>query len=249
MCTVCGKKVDEGDHYPGPAATEEKDQICLTCGYLLTRKLSHVHKFETEYTSDESGHWYACKDCNEKKDFSAHTYENPCDAKCSVCGFERENAHTYGDTFQYDEEYHWVVCTLCGNEGDHILHVPGDAATEDRGQICTVCGKELAPPLNHVHQPEKWTYDEQTHQGVCSCGMTMEEEPHTWDQGVENPDGTMTFTCTQCGAERQEGEPKAAEGEFPWVLVIGIGALVLAIGAAAVLVAALVKKPSGKYAK
>lgn len=248
VCTVCGEKVDIADHYPGPAATEDKDQICMTCGYLLTRALGHVHKYEDTLSFDATGHWYACEECDEKKDFEEHVYDNPCDPECNVCGYVTNNAHDYGGTMQYDEECHWGVCTLCGQEGDHLAHVPGDPATEDTPQICTVCGKVLVPPLNHVHEGE-WTWDEETHTQTCSCGLVLEEGPHTWDEGVENPDGTVTYTCTQCGMERLEGEPKAAGAEFPWILIVGIVALVCALGAGVVLVIMLAKKPAGKYSR
>lgn len=249
VCTVCGEKVDVADHYPGPAATEDKDQICMTCGYVMTKALGHVHKYKSEYSSDATGHWYACEGCNERKDFAAHVFENPCEPVCKICGYVSEAAHAYGDTFQYDEEYHWNVCTLCGMESDHIAHVPGDPATEDTPQLCTVCGKELAPPLNHTHQGEEWTYDEENHQFLCSCGMVVEEGPHTWDEGAENPDGTVTFTCTKCAYQKVEGEPKAAEAEFPWILVLGGAALVCAVGAAVALIVVLIKKPGGKFSK
>ncbi len=154
-----------------------------------------------------------------------------------------------GETLQYDEECHWGVCTLCGQEGDHIAHVPGDPATEEDPQICVVCGKELAPPLNHVHEGATWSHDENTHQLQCTCGRVMEEGPHTWNEGVKQSDGTVVFTCTQCGAEKTEGEPTPAEAEFPWILVIGGIALVCAIGAAVALVVVLAKKPTGKFSK
>lgn len=248
-CQVCGEKVDIADHYPGPAATEDKDQICMTCGYLLTRALGHVHKYETRLSSDATGHWYACEACGDKKDFAEHVFDNPCDPDCNVCGYVSNNAHDYGDTLQYDEECHWGVCTLCGQEGDHLTHIPGDSATEDTPQVCTVCGKVLVQPLSHVHEGEAWTYDEETHIQTCSCGLVLEEGPHTWDEGRENPDGTVTYVCTACGMERMEGEPRAAEAEFPWILIIGIAALVCAVGACIVLVIVLAKKPAGKYAR
>ena len=34
-CTKCGEKVDFRSHYPGPAATEDAPQLCLTCDYAV----------------------------------------------------------------------------------------------------------------------------------------------------------------------------------------------------------------------
>ena len=39
----------------------------------------HVHNFDSYWSSDSTGHWYACSGCDEKKDFAPHT-GNPCTA-------------------------------------------------------------------------------------------------------------------------------------------------------------------------
>ena len=40
------------------------------------------------------------------------------------------------------------------------------------------------------------------------CGETMIDEvpalEHTWDEGVDNNDGTVTYTCTECGESKTE---------------------------------------------
>ena len=83
--------------------TGSKERICTECGYKETAeiaKLAHEHKFADEWTSDETGHWYACK-CGEKSEFDAHTlgeYVSNNDAttsadgtktsECTVCGYK-----------------------------------------------------------------------------------------------------------------------------------------------------------------
>lgn len=249
-CTLCGEKTDVGSHYPGPAATEEKAQICLTCGLTLTPKLNHSHNYDTTWTSDESGHWYACDGCDEQKSFAEHTYDDGCDPDCNICGYLTDTAHSYDGTWYSDETGHWGLCTICNEEGTPIPHTPGPEATEEEAQVCTVCGFEIAPAKVHEHEPgEEWLTDEESHWKVCECGEKVDESLHTWDEGTENEDTTITYVCTECQAEKTEGEPKVDSG-FPWWIVILVVLLLVCAGAAVALVLILREgKTAGKYGK
>ena len=64
-------------------ATEEaegsKERVCTVCGYKVTEaieKLAHTHKFATDWTKDETHHWYAatCEHTDEKSGFAEHTF-------------------------------------------------------------------------------------------------------------------------------------------------------------------------------
>lgn len=247
-CTVCGAKADMGSHYPGPAATEEKAQICLTCGYTLTAKLNHVHKYDTQWSSDETGHWYACSGCDEQKNFEEHTYDDPCDPDCNVCGYISATAHSYDGTWLSDESGHWAVCTLCGEKSETEAHIPGPEATEDEAQLCTACGFEMAPAQEHVHEAgEEWLTDEERHWHECECGEKMEEALHTWDEGTENEDTTITYVCTECQAEKIEGEPKEKSG-FPW-WIAGVAAVLACGGGVAAFLLLRPRKKSGRFTK
>jgi len=250
-CSVCGEQGDFGKHYPGPAATEEKAQICLTCGYTLTAKLGHSHKYETKWTYDETGHWYACSSCDDQKDFAPHSYDNPCDPDCNVCGYPSPTAHIYSGTWLSDEESHWDVCTICQEESAHEPHIPGEEATDTKAQVCLACGFELAGALEHVHEGEgNWLKDENSHWQLCACGEEIESQPHTWDAGQEQEDTTILYTCEDCGATKTEGEPKTETHHTS--ALIWIGAIVAAILAAAAAILFLVIPKlgkSGKYGK
>lgn len=246
-CTKCGEKKDMGNHFPGPAATEEEAQICLTCGYTMTARLNHVHKYDTTYSFDETGHWYACSGCDEQKDFAEHVYDDACDPDCNLCGYLTDTAHTLDGTWQSDETGHWGICTVCGEASKKADHVPGPEATEDTPQTCEICGYEIAPVLEHEHEGEgEWQTDEESHWQLCACGEKTEPEAHVWDEGTENEDTTITYTCTVCGAQRLEGEPKQPSS-FPWGVVLLI--LVICILAAAVALIFLLKPKKGKYGK
>ena len=244
-CAKCGEKADAADHYPGPAATEEKAQLCLTCGYVMTAKLNHTHNFETEWTSDETGHWYACDDCEDQKEFSEHSYDDGCDPECNVCGYLTGNAHFYVGSFQSDESGHWAVCTICGDEGEVIPHAAAPDADETQAQICADCGYEIAPAQVHVHEfEEDWKSDENVHWQECECGEKTEEAEHLWDDGTDNNDGMVTYACGVCQAERTEEAP---EKGFPWGIVL-IVILVACAGAIAALIYVL-KPRKGKFTK
>lgn len=247
-CSVCGEQGDFGKHYPGPAATEEQAQICLTCGYTLTAKLGHSHKYETVYTSDETGHWYACIGCDDQKDFKEHSFDDGCDPDCNICGYMTATAHTYSGTWLSDETGHWDVCTICQEKSSVEPHIPGPDAAE-----CLACSFALAPmseTTEHVHEAESaWLTDAENHWKTCTCGEEMDKQPHNWDEGEEQEDTTILYTCEDCGTTRTEGEPKTAGGISS--LVWMGAAIVVLLGAAAVIAFLVIPKVNkgGKYGK
>ena len=247
-CTVCGAKDGEGNHYPGPAATEEKAQYCLTCGLMMMPQKSHTHTYSKDFTSDETGHWYTCSGCDEKKDFQMHSYDNLCDPDCNDCGYTTQTAHSYAENWNSDEAGHWQVCVLCQEAKPAEAHIPGPEATDLTAQVCTVCGFELAPALQHTHTPaDAWESDELSHWKTCACGEVMDKAIHNWDAGTEE-DHVVSFVCMDCGAEKTE-EIIEEESGFPWwILVIGMVAVM--IGAVIALVVVLLgSKKKGKFNK
>ena len=99
-----------GDWTITKATTEEaegtKERSCTVCGYTATEvieKLAHTHKFATDWTKDETHHWYAstCEHTTEvsgKAEHSFGEYVSNNDAttgadgtktrECSVCGYK-----------------------------------------------------------------------------------------------------------------------------------------------------------------
>ena len=250
-CSACGEKLDLGNHYPGPAATEEKAQICLTCGYTLTAKKGHVHQYETQWTSDETGHWNACSGCEDQKNFEFHNYDDGCDSDCNICGYLTPTAHDYSGDWFCDETGHWDICTICQELSAPEPHVPGPDATETDAQVCLTCNFELAPvlePTEHIHTAEgTWLTDAESHWKNCACGEETEKQPHIWDAGEEQEDTTILYTCEDCGFTRTEGEPKAT-GINPliWIGGIIVALVAAAAGIAFVLVSRLRKGKKGK---
>lgn len=241
-CYVCGEKKDAGGHYPGPAATEEKAQYCLTCGLMMMPKKDHTHKYSQEYSTDEQEHWYACEGCEERRDAAPHSYDNVCDSECNVCGYLTVKEHSYG-SWQSDQNGHWNACTLCGFSTEPENHIPGEQ-TEMAPLICTVCSFELAAAPEHVHEASgSWNYDENSHWKLCLCGEKTEGEPHSWDDGEETEENLL-LTCTVCGVENHE-PLQEEERSFPWWIPAGIAILLCA--AIALTGVLLFKMRSGKY--
>ena len=135
-----------------------------------------------------------------------HTFDNPCDAVCADCGYERGVLHTYDIQWKTDDGKHWNECKDCGlkvNEGEHIA---GPEATEYTAQKCTVCGYVLAPALDHEHKGgDVLSSDESGHWTQCECGHQENKTEHTWDEGVvlieptTKENGEKLLTCTACG--------------------------------------------------
>ena len=172
-CTGCGNETEQAAHTPGPKATETTDQICTVCSRILQPMGVHVHSFSQEWSTDETGHWYACSDCNEKDSAAPHEFDDPCDADCNTCGMIRQPDHAPAAQWSADESGHWYACADCGEQVAIDAHTPGPEATISSAQLCTVCSFELAPVVPHDH-----VYDAQgtLHSHVCACGEAYEAE-------------------------------------------------------------------------
>ncbi len=233
-CSVCGAKSDTGSHYPGPAATEEKAQYCLTCGLMMMPKKDHSHQYSTTYTFNETEHWYACKGCEVRKASEPHSYDNPCDSSCNICGHTSVKKHDYG-TWTSDRNGHWKICSLCGATTEPEPHVADTKLTETK--LCGICSHMLSVESVHAHAwSDSWSCDESTHWKQCECGEKTETEPHIWDEGRENGDAVMQYACTACGAGKSETIPQEPASAFWWIpagivilcsLAIGMAILVL----------------------
>ena len=155
ICSNCGKKLMYHEHVPGRPATSTQAQKCVICGQVLEEARKddsggketiketviyrpsggHRHQYDNKLTMDQTGHWYPCKGCNGRKDFEAHTYDNPCDPDCNVCGYRREVIHNRDPEPKTDETGHWYTCKECGEKLDFEPHRFSEGK-------CLVCGYE-----------------------------------------------------------------------------------------------------------
>lgn len=234
-CTKCGEKKQETKHTAGPEATEEREQTCTICGYVIAEKKDHTHNYGKTWVTDSVGHWHTCSGCKQEKDYASHSFDDDCDEDCNVCGYKREEFHSFDKTWKNSKKEHWNVCMLCDEETKHEKHIPGPEATDEAPQVCSVCGYEIAPMLEHTHDfGNAWYHDEDTHWQVCKCMEESVPMPHSWDKGKENRDETVTYTCSECGMEKTENMPSAG---FPWMIVIlSVLAVACAVGIVAIVI-------------
>lgn len=159
---------------------------------------------------------------------------------CTVCGAARsENIPAAGHIWKNwtdiaGEDYHTGECD-CGATvrvlhtwGAGVTTVPASHLKEGTNTFtCTACGavKNEAAPRTAQHDAwGSWDEDDNTtHSRTCACGE-REQAPHAWNAGeVTTPathlkEGSMTFTCTDCGAAKTESIAKTEEHDAwsPW---------------------------------
>ncbi len=174
--TTCGHnlKKNVADHTYGEGVvtrepTEYEEGItsyeCETCDYVKEEpiaKLPHEHKFATEWSADDTHHWYASL-CGHTETEVKHAHgwddgvvtKEPTETEegtrtftCSVCEHTKEQAipslshtHTYASEYSYDVDYHWHAPT-CGHD-DAIEKVAHDY---DENGNC-VCGAHAVCPV------------------------------------------------------------------------------------------------------
>lgn len=156
------------------------------------------HNWNSTWSSDSFSHWHDCSICKVKGDIAAHTYDQQVktnayeksSATClsgttyymsCVCGAKGADTFEIGNkdpdnhsgilnnNWKSNDTNHWKEYSCCGAHAEEAAHTPGPAATEDAPQICTVCGYELAPALEHTHVWGAWSSNgDGTHTRTCS---------------------------------------------------------------------------------
>ena len=197
-CSICKGKGDIAAHtYDQETVNEQYKASSATCLSGTTYYMScvcgakgadtfeigdkdpdnHSGILNNDWKSNDTNHWkeYSC--CRAHTEEAAHsggtaTCQNK--AVCSTCNKPYGNlgSHVPASTWSKDASGHWHACQTpnCNEQLAFTAHTPGPAATEDAPQICTECGYELAPALEHTH---------------------------VWGAWISNGDGTHTRTCAK----------------------------------------------------
>ena len=168
------------------------------------------HNYSKWASADGSKHSHKCSICGNVETKN-HSWKNACDTKCDDCGYTRNITHKYSTTYSTNAESHYFACTVCGSKKDVQIHLPGDPATEEHGQNCTVCGYEIAPKLDHVHQIQGEQLKDETGHWF-DCG-TCEEKAEFAEHSYEFECST---TCSVCGFQRETQHTLAPEEELKW---------------------------------
>ena len=168
-CTADGVKA----HYECSCGKLFADDQAVTEVTLENLKIAAHHSYGENWESDnDDNHYHVCSVCNDKKDITAHSYDNgvittPATEEaegekiytCSVCHHIKtetvpklSHTHSLSEDYSKDETGHWHACSGCDEKFDFEAH------TEDSGTVtvqptiyttgvmtysCSVCGYVL----------------------------------------------------------------------------------------------------------
>ena len=152
--------------------------------YLV--KIGELRACDYRYVAEADGHYTAC-DCGSKTEKVSHTMQ-----------------------WSSDASQHWGEC-VCGYEipkTDHSLALKGDEA--QHWSYCTQdgCGYEDAEN-QEPHDFSQWSFDENLHWQVCSCGQTQLTAEHTFQM-----DETLGYEVCECGADLKPHECISTDGKW-----------------------------------
>lgn len=196
-CSICKGKGDIAAHtYDQQVKTKAYEKSSATCLSGATYYMScvcgakgadtfeigdkdpdnHSGILNNDWKSNGSKHWkeYSC--CGVHAEEAAHsggtaTCQNK--AVCSTCHqpYGGLGSHVPASAWNKDASGHWHACQTpnCNEQLAFAAHTPGPAATEEAPQLCTECGYELAPALEHTHDWGAWiSKGDGTHTRTCA---------------------------------------------------------------------------------
>ena len=231
-----------GDWQVITAATEEaegkQERKCIVCPYTATEaieKLAHTHKFATDWTKDETHHWYAatCEHTTEVSGKAAHSFgdwkvtqeateeaEGSKERTCTVCGYpatevieKLEHKHKFASEWTSDETNHWHAAT-CEHKDeviDKVKHTFGDWTITKEPTEETEGTREKSCTVCEYRVPE--VIEKLEHKHKFAEAWTKNETNHWHAATCEHPTEVSekakhTFgdwTTTKAATEEAEG--------------------------------------------
>ena len=214
----CGEK-EQLSHDWGkwtPDGDTNHTKACSVCSG--TRTATHSWNegvITTQPTEEEEGvKTYTCTDCG-------HTKTEPVD--------KLEHVHSWSDWGQNNETTHIRSCRCNETQTENhnfddgtVINWPTHLAPGEIHYTCTDCGyvKIGTQPALEEHEFGDWIDNKDgTHVRNCLCGESETKE-HSFDEGkvTEQPThtelGLKTFTCSDCGATKDEDVAKTPDHEF-----------------------------------
>ena len=165
-CTTDGVKA----HYECSCGKLFADDQAVTEVTLENLKIAAHHSYRENWESDnDDNHYHVCSVCNDKKDITAHSYDNgvittPATEEaegekiytCSVCHHIKtetvpklSHTHRLSEDYSMDETGHWHACSGCDKKVDFEAHTensdtvtiqPTATTAGVRVYSCSVCG-------------------------------------------------------------------------------------------------------------
>lgn len=207
-CTTCGGTKTK----PIPKLTEHTydndcDTVCNVCQAVRTVP----HKYQTDWSKDETGHWKECSACGYRKEEAKHTpgaeATETTAQLCTTCGYIIKPelghiTHKFGAEWKTDRTGHWRACSGCEEKDGYEEHKFDNACDTD----CAVCGFERTTTHNFA---TTYKCDKTNHWYECTaCGEKKDVKAH--EPGPEATTETAQ-TCTICGCEIVPALGKAEE--------------------------------------
>ena len=211
----CGDKMTEAHSGSWEKVDDTNHKKVCKCGHVVTGTHAWSAPVITPATHTQEGaKTYTCNDCKATK----------------IEKIAKLPDHTYGAWADYNESQHKRECE-CGDEQfrDHVWNdgvVTKQPTHTEEGVTtftCRDCGGEkteaIAKLPAHTYSDHWVNHDEEQHKKTCACGDAIYEE-HTWDVGERTSEpthlefGTLTFTCSDCGATKTEDIPKLTEHTY-----------------------------------
>ena len=180
---------------------------------------THTHDWGAWTSNGDGTHTRICSSDashTERADCSGGTATCQSKAVCTTCGGE------YGDFASHDFDVsswgykgadgHAHVCKTAGCTATDtvIAHIPGPAATEDAAQICTECGYEIVPALNHEHNWGAWTSNgDGTHTRICASNSSHKQTEKCSGGTATDKDRAICSICNAPYGEINAGSNPA----------------------------------------
>ena len=145
----------------------DNDGACDVCAWADP---AHTHTFKTEYSYDNTSHWYDA-DCGHSvtDGKEAHTDSNN-DGACDACAWNDGCAHEYSTLWSVDGTHHWhsVICTHTMAQADRAEH--SDADNDGKCDVCDYQDHE------HTYDKDEWKFDDVGHWYAASCGCSLKSD-------------------------------------------------------------------------
>ncbi len=117
--------------------------VCTVCGLVHKDNYTETiaHEFESEYSTDESFHWYACRNCNTVSTKFLHSESGS--GFCDACGYKIES--TPGISYEISDDGSFATAIRYNGPANYVR-----IAEEFRGVPVTHVGKDFLQNHNFV---------------------------------------------------------------------------------------------------
>lgn len=147
-----------------------------SCGFAEAQ-VAHSFEFVSS-AATATQHKRHCKNCGYE-DMVSHTLSYSysaatCNVKCTVCGYNRTQAHVWGAKTYYSAQNHLQECANCKGKlySQHTITWEPNAEGTGCGSVCHECEHQVASPTQHV-----WTTLQEAVAPTCQAeGKTARKQ-------------------------------------------------------------------------